>query len=899
MKKHNLFLLFCMLVLGLCFAPVVKVRASVEYVIGNEGEYEGSGSVFEDVFFEAKECAASNNEYNIVITLHEDTVIESSDTLVIEEPFKIKLIGNNYRLTDGAGVSKENGMFCVTGSCGEDNQSTFSVQNTVLESAYNDVVVVNGGMFSAGNESELVTISCSAIGCAGIRIKKAYDVFLCNTEVCVPDEVYYPDGSSQGYQKTAAIFIETPVCVDSDLTGYDSWQNSEFTLWNLLNMGSFNYSDISDNTFYDRQTTCRKLSDKILGKSVTINQSNQNCGPYQEYFNIKFVAGPNNRVLGTEQVQLKSGNDGVVMTNATTDYKGMAVAEDGTDRTLLGWASSPYASAPITDFGRFSTQMFDGTHYVANGRYNSTYYGYEDIGKKTSWAYYIKHANGGNDVTLYAVFEGATPPAPTPNGDDGSPVDAIAPVPDNIITQSDTAELTIDMSRAGGTDTPIEVGREYFENVDTEGTDILRIVAAPSGTAERKAADAGKTESSEIITDEYDPETYVKEEIAVAMNTADIPDSINTLQFEVGAQTVDIPKEITSDGKRLEVRIIEKAEEDGNIYYEMPGTLGAFSKETRRSRKRIYNVVEVEVRVDNVELHDINGAGIKVKTRIPRGNEISEGGTNIVRAFNKKDAIKRKKRVPLTVTDSIWVNIDGNGYVTKVKSEKYMDDKNDDMILEATLEHLSIYGVMSEADADELIYSQMIQSGENHKFMIRVKTSDNKQKITWDPMANVDFFRVYAAREEGKFKKVAEVKRLDFLSFTKKDTGDDVYRYKVAAFKNGEKVATSVIVYGDKSQADEASQASKVKLDAKKKVLAEGDTFKLKPQISVAGGKSVDPAGYKELNGVGVRYFSTNTQIAEVSKAGRITAVHAGECEVYAFATNGTYAKIKITVGKK
>lgn len=45
-----------------------------------------------------------------------------------------------------------------------------------------------------------------------------------------------------------------------------------------------------------------------------------------------------------------------------------------------------------------------------------------------------------------------------------------------------------------------------------------------------------------------------------------------------------------------------------------------------------------------------------------------------------------------------------------------------------------------------------------------------------------------------------------------------------------------------------------------------------------------------------VRYLSSNTSVAAVNSKGRITANSPGTCTVYAYAQNGVYKKIRVTV---
>ncbi len=58
------------------------------------------------------------------------------------------------------------------------------------------------------------------------------------------------------------------------------------------------------------------------------------------------------------------------------------------------------------------------------------------------------------------------------------------------------------------------------------------------------------------------------------------------------------------------------------------------------------------------------------------------------------------------------------------------------------------------------------------------------------------------------------------------------------------------------------------------------------------------PAGKKALGHVKnkVRFMSTNDEVATVSPKGVITAKAAGTCKVYAYAENGLWKTIKVTV---
>lgn len=84
------------------------------------------------------------------------------------------------------------------------------------------------------------------------------------------------------------------------------------------------------------------------------------------------------------------------------------------------------------------------------------------------------------------------------------------------------------------------------------------------------------------------------------------------------------------------------------------------------------------------------------------------------------------------------------------------------------------------------------------------------------------------------------------------------------------------------------TKAKKNKVTLKKK----GKTFKL-------GAKAVKESSKLKANAHRkIRYESSDKKIATVDSTGKIKAVKKGTCYVYAYAQNGIYKKIKVTVKK-
>ena len=75
--------------------------------------------------------------------------------------------------------------------------------------------------------------------------------------------------------------------------------------------------------------------------------------------------------------------------------------------------------------------------------------------------------------------------------------------------------------------------------------------------------------------------------------------------------------------------------------------------------------------------------------------------------------------------------------------------------------------------------------------------------------------------------------------------------------------------------------------------IKKGKTFKLKAKVKkLKKSKKLMPKKHVAK----VRYLSTDTKIATVSSKGKIKGVKKGTCYVYAYAHNGVFKKIKVTV---
>lgn len=175
------------------------------------------------------------------------------------------------------------------------------------------------------------------------------------------------------------------------------------------------------------------------------------------------------------------------------------------------------------------------------------------------------------------------------------------------------------------------------------------------------------------------------------------------------------------------------------------------------------------------------------------------------------------------------------------------------------------------------------------------KVTKNSIKMSWNKVNGAAYYVVYG-NKCGSANRYVKIKKVTTLNFTqsglKKGT---YYKYVVSAFdKNGKHIATSrtmhIATKGGKycNYKSVTTKAKKNKVTLKSK----GKTFKL-------GAKAVKESSKLKANQHRkIRYESSNKKIATVDSTGKITAKKKGTCYVFAYAQNGVYKKIKVTVKK-
>ena len=182
------------------------------------------------------------------------------------------------------------------------------------------------------------------------------------------------------------------------------------------------------------------------------------------------------------------------------------------------------------------------------------------------------------------------------------------------------------------------------------------------------------------------------------------------------------------------------------------------------------------------------------------------------------------------------------------------------------------------------------------KFPVQqAKVTKNSVKIKWNKVNGAAYYVVYGNKcgTKNRYKKIKKVTALNYTQ--KKLKKGTYYKYLVSAFdKNGKHIATSLTTH-IVTNGGKYCNFKSVKTNAKKNAVTlkkKGKTFKLGAKAIKADSKKKVSVHRK------IKYETSNKKIATVDASGKITAKKKGTCYVYAYAQNGVFKKIKVTVKK-
>ncbi|MGB4657677.1 MAG: Ig-like domain-containing protein, partial [Mobilitalea sp.] len=185
----------------------------------------------------------------------------------------------------------------------------------------------------------------------------------------------------------------------------------------------------------------------------------------------------------------------------------------------------------------------------------------------------------------------------------------------------------------------------------------------------------------------------------------------------------------------------------------------------------------------------------------------------------------------------------------------------------------------------------------NDFFPLRLtaEAAETSQKLTYTKVPDADGYIIYGSPcgINNKMIKLADVSGKTTSYSNKGLKKAKYYKYYVQAYRiiNGKKVviATSKVIHSVTTSKTYANP-TKVVSDTSAVILTVGTSQKVTCKVVLPSSKKMD-------NHASVlRYETTNKAIATVTQSGKIKAVSEGTCYIYAYAQNGVYTKIIVTV---
>lgn len=180
----------------------------------------------------------------------------------------------------------------------------------------------------------------------------------------------------------------------------------------------------------------------------------------------------------------------------------------------------------------------------------------------------------------------------------------------------------------------------------------------------------------------------------------------------------------------------------------------------------------------------------------------------------------------------------------------------------------------------------------------------NSLKFTWTKMKNVDGYDIFFANCSMKSKHVCKPKLVKTIKGNKKNFWIKTNLKKKTAYKayikawvmkDGKKqyVKKSPSAHAYTGGTKKVTNVKSVKVKKRNVILTPGKTFKIKAKLKKVkkGKKLITSKHAKKL-----RYISSDTKIATVSKGGRIKAKAKGTCKIFVIAINGATKVVNVTV---
>ena len=350
---------------------------------------------------------------------------------------------------------------------------------------------------------------------------------------------------------------------------------------------------------------------------------------------------------------------------------------------------------------------------------------------------------------------------------------------------------------------------------------------------------------------------------------------------EAGAPTADLQSSTEELKKIFTASELAKMEagENAKVILKVNDISATVSEE---EKKQIAEKLEKDAAVLYVDLSLYKQVGTAAETRVTETSE--------------------KIKISLEVPEELWnLSGDTNRTYRVIRIHNGVTD-----ILEGTYDpvtHLftfetdrfSTYALTYQDEKKATANDKPQVYNDFHHLRLTAKAAETSQTLSFTKVSGADGYLIYGASygEKNKLKKLGEVSDT-VLTFThKKLKKASYYKYQVKAYQivDGKKVilATSKEIYSV-TKGKTYANPTKVTSEVSSVSIAVGKTKSVTC-------KAVLPKNTKmKKYAAAIRYETTNKDIATVDKTGKIKAQSKGTCYVYAYAQNGVYKKIKVTV---
>ncbi len=321
--------------------------------------------------------------------------------------------------------------------------------------------------------------------------------------------------------------------------------------------------------------------------------------------------------------------------------------------------------------------------------------------------------------------------------------------------------------------------------------------------------------------------------------------------------------------------------QDGKVTAKTAGS-AKITVTTQDGNKSAVCYVTVEAKTYKVTF--VDGQGKTLATRAVKEGEAAKAPTDPTRdgfTFKGWDKDFEDIQGDITVT-ALWKeqtsSKDGKSEVNSEKSEAKNEKSEEKPVITRTSEK-QILKTASKKEAAGSTFTLLQLRGK--------AASGTSVKLTWKKVSGAGKYEIYGCKFGGKLKKIGTVAGTSYTQ--KKLKKGKYYKYIVAAVNGSKTLAISRAVYVG-TKGGKAGNYSSVKLSTTSLTLKAGKSKKITAALKRSAKKMTV---FRK-----VAWESSNVRVATV-KNGKIKAVKKGSCYIYAYAQDGTCAKIKVKVKKK